>query len=51
VDVDKEKFVERGRFFLSEIDYPAWAAPVLSNGQMYLRSEKWLVRIDLSVKQ
>jgi hypothetical protein len=51
VDVDKEKFVEHGRFFLSEIDYPAWAAPVLSNGQMYLRSEKWLVRIDLSVKQ
>ncbi len=51
VDVDKEKFVERGRFFLSEIDYPAWAAPVLSNGQMYLRSEKWLVRIDLTVKQ
>jgi hypothetical protein len=50
VDVDKEKFVEHGRFFLSEIDYPAWAAPVLSNGQMYLRSEKWLVRIDLLVK-
>ncbi len=48
VDVNKEKFVERGRYFLPEIDYPAWAAPVLSGGQMYLRSEKWLVRIDLS---
>jgi outer membrane protein assembly factor BamB len=50
VDVDKEKYVERGRFFLSEIDYPAWAAPVLSNGRMYLRSEKWLVCIDLRPK-
>lgn len=50
VDVNKEKFVEHGRFFLSEIDYPAWAAPVLSNGRMYLRSEKFLVCIDLAAR-
>ncbi len=50
VDVDKEKFVERGRFSMSEIDYPAWAAPVLANGRMYLRSEKWLVAVDLTAK-
>jgi outer membrane protein assembly factor BamB len=47
VEVNKEKFVEHGRFFLDEIDYPAWAAPVLSNGKMYLRSEKWLVCVEL----
>jgi len=50
VDVDKEKFVERGRFSMNEIDYPAWAAPVLANGRMYLRSEKWLVAVDLTAK-
>ncbi len=48
VEANKDRFVEHGRFFLDEIDYPAWAAPVLSNGKMYLRSEKWLVSIQLS---
>ena len=48
VDVDKEKFVEHGRFSLNEIDYPAWAAPVLSGGKLFLRSEKWMVCIDLN---
>jgi outer membrane protein assembly factor BamB len=47
VDVNREKFTEHGRFSLKEIDYPAWAAPVISDGRMYLRSEKWLVSIDL----
>jgi outer membrane protein assembly factor BamB len=51
VDVNNEKFIEHGRFSLPEIDYPAWAAPVLSNGRLYLRSEKWLVSIDLTAKQ
>lgn len=50
VEVNKKKFVEHGRFSMAEIDYPAWAAPVLSSGQLYLRSEKWLVRIDLGTK-
>lgn len=50
VEINKEKFVERGRFFLDEIDYPAWAAPVLSNGKMYLRSEKWLVCLELAMQ-
>lgn len=48
VEISRDKFVEHGRFFLDEIDYPAWAAPVLSNGKMYLRSEKWLVCLELA---
>lgn len=50
VDVNKEKFVEHGRYSLDEINYPAWAAPVISNGRMYLRSEGWLVCVDLKAK-
>ncbi len=50
VDVNKEKFVEHGRYSLDEIDYPAWAAPVIANGRMYLRSEGWLVCVDLRTK-
>ena len=45
-----DKFVEHGRFSLDEINYPAWAAPVLSNGKLYLRSEGWLVSLDLKAK-
>ncbi len=50
VDVNQEKFVEHGRFSLDEIAYPAWAAPVLSNGKMFLRSEEWIVCLDLASK-
>ena len=50
VEVNKDKFVEHGRFSLDEITYPAWAAPVLSGGRMYLRSEKWIVCVDLNAK-
>ncbi len=50
VDVNKEKFVEHGRFSLDEINYPAWAAPVLSGGKLFLRSEKWAVCLDLKAK-
>jgi hypothetical protein len=51
VDVSAEKFIERGRFSLPEIDYPAWAAPIVSDGRMYLRSEKWLVSVDLRLQK
>ena len=50
VDVNKEKFVEHGRFARDEIKYPAWAAPVLSEGRMFLRSEDWIVCIDLKAE-
>ncbi len=47
IEVSQEKFIEHGRFSLDEIHYPAWAAPVLSNGKLFLRSEDWLVCLDL----
>ena len=47
VQVDPTRFQEHGRFSMPEIHYPAWAAPVVSNGQLYLRSEDWLVCLDL----
>jgi len=50
VDIDKAKFVEHGRFSLDEINYPSWAAPVLSGGRLFLRSEKWMVCLDLKAK-
>ncbi len=50
VEVNKDRFVEHGRFSLDEITYPAWAAPVLSGGRMYLRSEKWIVCVDLNAE-
>jgi len=48
VDADSEGFHERGRFSMPEIHYPAWAAPLISNGKMFLRSEYWLVCMDLT---
>jgi len=47
VEVNSETFTEYARFSVPEIHYPAWAAPVISNGKMYLRSEDWLVCFDL----
>jgi outer membrane protein assembly factor BamB len=50
VSVDSGKFLEHGRLSFDEIHYPAWAAPVLSNGQLYLRSEDWLLCLSLKPK-
>lgn len=47
VSVDSKQFVEYGRVSFDEIHYPAWAAPVLSSGRLYLRSEDWLISLDL----
>lgn len=46
-DVNPQKYVEHGRFALDEIGNPSWVAPVISAGRMYLRSEDWLVCLDL----
>lgn len=51
VKVDPEAFHEDSRTAFDEIHYPAWAAPVLSNGRLYLRSEDWLLALDVSAKQ
>ncbi|MCA9050670.1 MAG: PQQ-binding-like beta-propeller repeat protein [Planctomycetaceae bacterium] len=47
VRVDPKSFREERRTFFDEIGYPAWAAPVLSNGLLYLRSENHLLCVDL----
>ena len=50
VHVNSQEFKEDCRHSFDEIHYPAWAAPVLSNGFMYLRSEDWLLSVDLRAK-
>ncbi|MBL8814702.1 MAG: PQQ-binding-like beta-propeller repeat protein [Planctomyces sp.] len=47
VKVNPEKYEELGRVTFNEIQYPAWTAPVISNGRMYLRSEDWLMCLNL----
>jgi outer membrane protein assembly factor BamB len=46
VHVDSTEFKEDRRASFDEVGYPAWAAPVLSNGLLYLRSEDWLLCLD-----
>ena len=41
--VDPEKPQELARFQVPDLSYPCWAAPVLSNGRIYLRGENRLV--------
>jgi len=43
-----EKPEEVCRFQVPRLHYPCWAAPVLSDKKVYLRSEDWLVCYDLS---
>ena len=46
-DVNPQKYVELERTYYPEIHYPAWPAPVLSRGRLYLRSEDHLVCLEL----
>ena len=50
VHVSNQKFQEDCRISFDEIGYPVWAAPVLSNGRLYLRSEDWLICLDIRKK-
>ncbi len=50
IKVNPDQFEELGRMSVSGIKYPAWAAPVLSRGRVYLRSETHLVCLDLAGK-
>ncbi len=51
VSVDPEQFLEHGRISFEEINYPAWAAPVLSEGRLYLRSENWLLCLNVRAEE
>jgi outer membrane protein assembly factor BamB len=42
---------EISRFQVPQLHYPCWAAPVLSNGRLYLRSEDRLVCFDVVEKR
>jgi len=48
VHVNSKEFKEDCRTSFDEIHYPAWAAPVLSEARLYLRSEDWLLCLDVS---
>ncbi len=48
VKIDPKKFEEISRTSYPEIHYPAWAAPVLSRGYLYLRSEDHVLCLDLA---
>lgn len=43
-----EKCEEISRWQAPSLHYPCWAAPVLSNGKLYLRSEDHLLCVDLA---
>lgn len=48
VKINPEGFEEISRASFPEIHYPAWAAPVLSRGRLYLRSEDHLLCLDVA---
>lgn len=47
VKVNPQQWEEVSRFKPPRLRYPTWAAPVLSRGYLYLRSEDWLLCYDL----
>ena len=47
VPVDSEKFTEISRVQFPELEYPSWAAPVLSRKRLYLRDVDDLLCVDL----
>lgn len=48
VKVNATEYIEERRCGFPEISYPAWTAPVVSQGRMYLRSEDWLLCLDVA---
>lgn len=51
VKIDSQKYVEERRSGFPEIKYPAWTAPVVSRGKMYLRSEDWLLCLNVTATE
>jgi outer membrane protein assembly factor BamB len=48
--INPNKYEELGRTSYKEIKFPAWTAPVLSRGLIYLRDEDALICLDARVK-
>jgi hypothetical protein len=38
---------EKGRFTIPDQGWPSWAHPVVSDGRLYLRNQKWLAAYDV----
>ncbi|HAH45590.1 MAG TPA: hypothetical protein DCM07_12185, partial [Planctomycetaceae bacterium] len=51
VKVDPQEFHEVCRTSFPQINYPAWAAPVLAHKRLYLRSESHLICLDFAKQQ
>ena len=47
-EVNPDKPVELARYQVPELGYPCWAAPILSDKRLYIRSEDYLVCFDVS---
>ncbi len=46
--LSREKYEELSRAIYPQIHYPAWAAPVISHGRLFLRSEDHLLCLDIA---
>ena len=46
--LNREKFEQISRATYKRIHYPAWAAPVVSHGRLFLRSEDYLLCLDVA---
>ena len=46
--LNRDKFEQISRATYKQIRYPAWAAPVVSHGRLYLRSEDHLLCLDVA---
>lgn len=49
--IDRNKPVEISVFQVPQLHYPCWAAPILSRKKLYLRSEDWLVCLNLAAQK
>ncbi|MAT15401.1 MAG: hypothetical protein CMJ46_09040 [Planctomyces sp.] len=48
VEVNSEEYQELSRAYIEGMNYPTWAAPVLSRKRLYLRAENRIICLDLA---
>ena len=51
IEPNPKSLVERARFQVPELKYPCWAAPIISNKRLYLRSENRLLCYDIAADE
>jgi outer membrane protein assembly factor BamB len=47
-NLSREGWKEKCRTSFPKLKYPMWASPVISRGRLYLRSESWLLCLDVA---